>query len=179
MINRLISFLSPVSKPGLSQEVQIWQITISVSWQRQETRLATIAVKVCTQGLYAHIASVKTGFAAKVKGGIYKPLSFWIITLSPMYGLSTFSLVKWKGAFECVHHRLLYILVVVYCEFIQVCCLVCCCRIWNRSKWNRGPPLSAPGLPKQEKKKSRPLRRRWIGESSDESCGSFTFKETI
>lgn len=53
MINRLFSRLSSVSQPDPSQEVQIRQITISISWQRQETWLATIAVQVCTQGLYA------------------------------------------------------------------------------------------------------------------------------
>lgn len=172
MINHLFSLplLSSVSQPCPSQEVQIRQTTIPISWQRQETWLVTIAVKVCTQGLYAACTCYwcETGFAVKLKGqrGDVKAVVLLnhhiIICVWPL----VIRLVKWRGAFECVRHGWLNVLVVFYCEFIQACCFVCCSRIWNRSNWNRGPLLSAHGLLKRQRKRNQLLRMRWRGESS-------------
>lgn len=179
MINHLLSPLSSVSQPGPSQEVQIWQITISVSWQRQETWLVTVVVKVCTQGLYTvcQCCYCETGFAVKLKGQkddikAAIPLNHHIIiSVWPL----VINLVKERGALRVFVTADFNVVVVVYSEFIQACCFVCCSRIWNRSNWNRGPLLSAPGLLKQQKKRNQLLRMRWRGELSEESCDSFSF----
>lgn len=135
--------------------------------------LSNSAHKVCV----CACCQCETGFAVKSQKGVKTIvlLNHHIIT----YDLSSFSLVKWRGAFEFVRCGWFNILVVFYCEFSQVYCFVCCSRIWKKSNWNRGPLLSAPGLLKQQKKRIQLLRMRWRGESSDESCDSFGIKETI
>ena len=97
-----LSLLSLVSQPCPSQEVQIWQTTIPISWNRQETWLATITVKVCTQGLYAVFTCYwcETGFAVKLKGqrgDVKAVVPFESSHYHHMYDLSSCGLLNEEG----------------------------------------------------------------------------------
>lgn len=131
-INHLFSLLSSVPQPCSSEKVEIWQIPVSISWQRQKTWLVTITFKVHTQGLYI----VRPHCLCEIGFAVKQMSKLWHESHCPFESLhyhlcltSRHSSLLNDVAFESVRHSWFHVLVVVYCEFIQPCFFVCCSRI--------------------------------------------------